>query len=129
MVVDLTRYDPVADGSCFSELLSRDVEHYPVFLPNGLVDMKLVSDKRGELRVATSANRRYVKSLRISDRNRTQTLFNIYRLRGSVSEFLLIYKEYPIYIKIEVKPREIRKSYLYEDGKNRTSTYYLRAEA
>ena len=106
-------------------MLSRDDQHFPVFLPNERVDMKIVSNNKGDYRVAASAKRRYVKTLRIADRNIVYNIFDIYRLKEKDNEFLLIYKEYPIYIKIEVNPREIRKTYLYEDGKKKTNTTRL----
>ena len=95
-VVNLSKYEPIVDPTSFiqlgSEVLSRDEEHFPVFLPNERVDMKIVSNNKGDYRVAASAKKRYVKTLRIADRNIVSNIFDIYRLKEKDNEFLLIYR-------------------------------------
>ena len=97
---------------------SKDTLYYPVFLSNGLVDMKFVVNKLGFGRVAKKNKTTYIKNLAVSSRHTIAGSFDIYRHRSNNNNYMLKSFDLPISLSIfiEYTQTEIIKSYIYRDG-------------
>ena len=112
-------------------LFSKDTLYYPVFLPNGLVDMKIVLNKAGLGRVAKDKKTKYIKNLAVACRHTIAGSFEIYKHKINDNKYMFksnLLPSYCLSIFIEYTETEIIKTYIYADGSKRINKFQLTSE-
>ena len=111
------------DDELFLELckniFSKDTLYYPVFLTNGLVDMKIVLNKLGFGRIAKNTKTKYIKNLAVICRHTIAASFEIYQHKSNNNQYMLKSNLLPsscLSIFIDYTATELIKTYIYANG-------------
>ena len=87
-MVDYHKYDAIdTDEPAFVDLcknvLSRDYLFYPVFLPNGFIDILTIRHEHGTCRVAQDTTRKHGNSIREWGRGDVSVEFSVFKMKGT----------------------------------------------
>jgi hypothetical protein len=127
-MVDLTKYEMLDRGDAdFLDLcktgLSRDHLHYPVFLPNGRVDLLIIKTRSGKYRVAKDTTKKYVNNIADWTYSTIDSMFDVFKLKGKENVYLLKHQYMNLQIMVDIEPLSIKKKYIYSDGTTKTKTF------
>ena len=112
-------------------VFSKDTLYYPVFLTNGLVDMKIVLNKAGYGRIAKNTKTKYIKNLAVICRHTITGSFEIYQHKSNNNQYMLKSNLLPsscLSIFIDYTETELIKTYIYADGSKSINKIQLSPE-
>ena len=129
-MVDYQKYEAIdTDEPAFVDLcknvLSRDYLFYPVFLPNGFIDILTIRNKHGQCRVAQDATKKYGNSIREWGRGDVSMEFAVFNMKGTSDHYMLESLDKLYAVVIVVEPFRIQKKTVYKDGYNITRTFRM----
>ena len=126
-MVDYHKYEAIdTDDPAFVDLrknvLCRDYLFYPVFLPNGFIDILTIRNKHWKCRVAQDTTKKYGNSIREWGRGDASMEFSVFEMKGTSDHYMLESLDKLYAVVIVVEPFRIPKKIIYKDGYKITRT-------
>jgi len=106
-------------------VLCRDYLFYPVFLPNGFIDILTIRNKHGKCRVAQDTTKKYGNSIREWGRGNVSMEFSVFKMKGASDNYMLESLDKLYAVVIVVEPFSIKKKIIYKDGYKITRTFRM----
>ena len=129
-MVDYSDYDEITESDTeFVDLcknvLCKDNLFYPVFLPNGFIDILTIRNRNGKCRVAQDTTKKYGKNISEWATCNIGMEFSIFKMKGKSNNYVLESIDKLYVVMILVEPFCIKKKIIYKDGYKITRTFRI----